>query len=172
MTPQTTAADDVRLVQVTINGEKRSAAVEPRMLLADFIRHELGMTGTHVGCEHGMCGACTVVLNGEIVRSCITFAVQAEGAEIETIESVADGTELHPIQQAFRENHGLQCGFCTPGFILTVRSLLAENPDPSDEEIREYLAGNVCRCTGYNNIIKSVKAAARSLQAESVEEKI
>ena len=160
------ASDAPRVVQVTVNGEPRSALADTRLLLVDFLRHELELTGTHVGCEHGMCGACTVVLDGAIVRSCITFAVQADGGEIETIESLGDGTELHPIQQAFREKHGLQCGFCTPGFVLTVRALLEENPDPSDREIREYLSGNVCRCTGYVNIIESVKEAARRLADE------
>jgi carbon-monoxide dehydrogenase small subunit len=157
------ASDQPRVVQVTVNGEPRTAMADTRTLLVDFIRHELELTGTHVGCEHGMCGACTVVMDGKIVRSCITFAVQADGADIETIESLGDGTTLHPIQEAFRQKHGLQCGFCTPGMVLTARALLEENPNPSDREIREYLSGNVCRCTGYVNIVVAVREAASRL---------
>jgi carbon-monoxide dehydrogenase small subunit len=157
------ASDQPRVVQVTVNGEPRTAMADTRTLLVDFIRHELELTGTHVGCEHGMCGACTVVMDGKIVRSCITFAVQADGADIETIESLGDGTTLHPIQEAFRQKHGLQCGFCTPGMVLTARALLEENPNPSDREIREYLSGNVCRCTGYVNIVEAVREAASRL---------
>jgi aerobic carbon-monoxide dehydrogenase small subunit len=157
------ASDKPQVVQMTVNGEPMAAMADTRTLLVDFIRHDLGLTGTHVGCEHGMCGACTVVMDGKVVRSCITFAVQADGAEIETIESLGDGTELHPIQQAFREKHGLQCGFCTPGMVLTAKALLEENPDPSELEIREYLSGNVCRCTGYVNIVESVREAARRI---------
>jgi carbon-monoxide dehydrogenase small subunit len=160
------ASDEPRVVQVTINGEPRAAIADTRTLLVDFIRHDLELTGTHVGCEHGMCGACTVFMDGKIVRSCITFAVQAEGAEIETIESFGDGSELHPIQAAFREKHGLQCGFCTPGMVLTTRALLEENPNPSEQEIREFLSGNVCRCTGYVNIVESVREAAERLAGE------
>jgi|SRR5579862_337020 len=161
----TSVTFDPQLVRLVVNGEERTGVAEPRLLLVDFIRHELELTGTHVGCEQGMCGACTIVLNGAVVRSCILFAVQAEGAHVETIESVANGSRLHPIQQVFREKHGLQCGFCTPGFILTTRALLAEHPDPSDQEIREYLAGNICRCTGYVNIVDSVREAAARLRA-------
>ena len=152
---------DERVIRLTVNGEERRGLAEPRLLLVDFIRHELGLHGTHVGCEHGVCGACTIRVNGEIVRSCIMFAVQADGASIETVEGMARGEELHPIQEAFRVKHGLQCGFCTPGFLLTVQKLLEENPDPSEHEIREYLSGNVCRCTGYVGIVEAVKEAAR-----------
>jgi carbon-monoxide dehydrogenase small subunit len=160
-------SDEERIVRLVVNGEERRGVAEPRLLLVDFIRHELGLHGTHVGCEHGVCGACTIRLNGEIVRSCIMFAVQAEGASIETVEGMARGDELHPIQQAFREKHGLQCGFCTPGFLLTVQTLLEETPDPSEQEIREYLAGNVCRCTGYVGIVEAVKEAARKLRGSA-----
>jgi carbon-monoxide dehydrogenase small subunit len=151
-------------VSVTVNGEPHAAAVESRMLLSDFLRHELGLTGTHVGCEHGVCGACTVSIDGEIARSCTTLAVQVDGAEIRTVEGMASGDELHPIQQAFREQHGLQCGFCTPGFLITVEALLEEIPDPTEEQIREYLSGNVCRCTGYVGIVAAVQDAAARLR--------
>jgi carbon-monoxide dehydrogenase small subunit len=133
------------------------------MLLSDFLRHELGLTGTHVGCEHGVCGACTVRLDGEMVRACLALAVQADGLEVETIEGLAPDGELHPIQQAFREQHGLQCGFCTPGMVLTTQRLLEENRDPTEAEIREYLSGNVCRCTGYVGIVNAVAQAARTV---------
>jgi carbon-monoxide dehydrogenase small subunit len=157
-------SDEPQIVRLVVNGESRQGIAEPRTLLVDFLRHELGLHGTHVGCEQGVCGACTIRLNGEIVRSCIMFAVQAEGASIETVEGMASGDELHPIQQAFHEKHGLQCGFCTPGFLLTVQTLLEQNPDPTEAEIREYLSGNVCRCTGYVGIVASVQEAARKLQ--------
>jgi aerobic-type carbon monoxide dehydrogenase small subunit (CoxS/CutS family) len=157
----TQPTDDQRILRMTINGVPRRGIAEPRMLLVDFIRHELQLTGTHVGCEHGVCGACTVRVDGEVVRSCIMFAVQAEGAQIETVEGLAKDGELNVVQQAFRQEHGLQCGFCTPGMLLATESLLAENPDPSEEEIRDYLSGNVCRCTGYVGIVKSVQAAAK-----------
>jgi aerobic carbon-monoxide dehydrogenase small subunit len=153
-------SDQQRIVEMKVNGVRRRGIAEPRTLLVDFLRHELELTGTHVGCEHGVCGACTVRMNGEVVRSCIMFAVQAEGAEIETVEGMATDGRLHPIQEAFREKHGLQCGFCTPGMLLAVQTLLEQNPNPSDEEIREYLSGNVCRCTGYVGIVESVKHAA------------
>ena len=156
-------AQDATMVQLVVNGERRSGIAEPRTQLVDFIRHELGLTGTHVGCEHGVCGACTVRLNGRLIRSCITLAVQVEGEEIETVEGMATGEELHPIQEAFREAHGLQCGFCTPGLLLATQTLLEENPNPSEPEIREYLAGNICRCTGYVNIVTSVQKAAEKL---------
>ncbi|RIL07804.1 MAG: (2Fe-2S)-binding protein [Proteobacteria bacterium] len=156
-------SDAKRLVTLTVNGLERSGVAEPRTLLVDFLRHELGLTGTHVGCEHGVCGACTVRMDGEPIRACIVLAVQAQGASIETIEGLADGEALHPIQQAFREAHGLQCGFCTPGMVLAVQSLLEENADPSEQEIREYLSGNVCRCTGYVGIVAAVQRAARKL---------
>jgi aerobic-type carbon monoxide dehydrogenase small subunit (CoxS/CutS family) len=151
------------VVRLVVNGEERRAIAEPRMLLCDFLRHELGLTGTHVGCEQGVCGACTVRLDGEIVRSCLLFAVQAEGSRIETIEGLATGEELHPVQQAYHEQHGLQCGYCTPGLVLATVALLERNPDPSEAEIREHLAGNVCRCTGYVGIVASVQEAARKL---------
>lgn len=151
-------------VSVIVNGEPRHAFVEARTLLTDFLRHELGLTGTHVGCEHGVCGACTVQIDGELARSCTTFAVQVDGLEIKTVEGLAEGSELHPIQAAFRDNHGLQCGFCTPGLLMTVEALLADNPDPSEEEIREFLAGNVCRCTGYVGVVAAVQDAALRLR--------
>jgi carbon-monoxide dehydrogenase small subunit len=151
------------VVRLVVNGEERRAIAEPRMLLCDFLRHELGLTGTHVGCEQGVCGACTVRMDGEIVRSCLLFAVQAEGSRIETIEGLASGDELHPVQQAYHEKYGLQCGYCTPGLVLATVALLERNPDPSEAEIREHLAGNVCRCTGYVGIVASVQEAARKL---------
>jgi carbon-monoxide dehydrogenase small subunit len=148
-----------------VNGVDRAADVPPRMLLSDFLRHQLRLTGTHVGCEHGVCGACTVRIDGMLARSCTTFAVQAEGSEIRTIEALGTPDALHPVQEAFRAQHGLQCGFCTPGFVITVEALLEEIPDPSEEEIREYLAGNVCRCTGYVGIVAAVKDAAERMRA-------
>jgi carbon-monoxide dehydrogenase small subunit len=151
---------------VTINGREYRGEVEPRKLLVDFIREDLGLTGTHVGCEHGVCGACTILWEGEPVRSCILFAVQADGARLETVEGmVPNDTDLHPIQEAFWEAHGLQCGFCTPGFLLTVKALLRESPNPSELEIREWISGNLCRCTGYQNIITAVQLAAQKLAA-------
>ena len=148
-------------VNVEVNGEAHERRVEPRLLLSDFLRHELGLTGTHVGCEHGVCGACTVLLDGEPVRACLMFAVQVEGQRITTVEGLAPGPEaLHPLQEAFREAHALQCGFCTPGFLLTLLPFLEGNPAPSEEEIRAALGGNLCRCTGYQNIVKAVKAAS------------
>jgi len=150
----------VRRISVTVNGERHEAEVEPRQLLVYFLREELGLTGTVVGCDTSSCGSCTVLLGGESVKSCTLLAVQADGAEITTIEGLARNGDLHPVQQAFHEQHGLQCGFCTPGMVLATVSLLAENPSPSDEEIRLALEGNLCRCTGYQNIVKAVKAAA------------
>ncbi|MFO7274357.1 MAG: (2Fe-2S)-binding protein [Bacillota bacterium] len=156
----------MRAIRVRVNGVCYEREVPVRMLLADFLRHELGLTGTHVGCEHGVCGACTVLLEGEPVRSCLLFAVQADGAEITTVEGLAPAeNQLHPIQEAFREAHGLQCGFCTPGFLITVEAFLRENPEPTDEEIREAISGNLCRCTGYQNIVKAVRLAAEKLAA-------
>jgi carbon-monoxide dehydrogenase small subunit len=151
-------------VTVTVNGEQRSAEVEPRLLLVHFLRQTLGLTGTHVGCDTTSCGACTVLLDGTPVKSCTVLAVQADGREVETVEGLARGGELHPIQQAFHEQHGLQCGFCTPGMMLTATALLAENPEPSEEEIRWALSGNICRCTGYQNIVKAVQSAAAVLR--------
>ncbi len=144
---------------LTVNGEQRQVAVEPRKTLADTLREDCGLTGTHLGCEHGVCGACTVLVDDEPVRSCLMFAVQCPGVEIRTVEGLADGDRLHPIQQAFWEHHGLQCGFCTPGFLMLATSVLESCPDIGDEELREVLASNLCRCTGYQNIITSVHAA-------------
>ncbi len=154
-----------RPIQLTVNGVKHEAHVEPRLTLVDFLRNDLGLTGTHVGCEHGVCGACTVQIDGKAVRSCIMLAVQADGASITTIESMARGGQLHPIQQAFMEEHGLQCGFCTPGFVLSVSELLADHPDPSEDQIKETLGGNICRCTGYQSIFAAVKLAASKMKA-------
>lgn len=150
-------------VSVTVNGKGFERQLEPRLLLSDFLRHELGLTGTHVGCEHGVCGACTVLLDGQPVRSCLMFAVQSDGHQIMTVEGLADSQEqLHPLQEAFWEAHGLQCGFCTPGFLMSLLPFLEENPDPSEAEIRAAISGNLCRCTGYQHIVDSVKLAARS----------
>jgi carbon-monoxide dehydrogenase small subunit len=150
-----------RPIAVTVNGRRYERAVEPRLLLSDFLRHELGLTGTHVGCEHGVCGACTVLVDGEAVRSCLLLAVQAAGREVTTVEGLAPGPNtLHPLQEAFREAHGLQCGFCTPGFLMTLLPFLDENPDPSESEIRHALSGNLCRCTGYQHIVDAVLLAA------------
>lgn len=145
------------IVEMTVNGREVESVVEPRMTLADFVRERCGLTGTHLGCEHGSCGACTVLLDGVAVRGCLVFAVQADGKEVSTVEGVAaaDG-ELSPVQAAMRECHGLQCGFCTPGFVMSITALLADNPNPTDEEIREGLSGNFCRCTGYQGIVNAV----------------
>ena len=151
-------------ISITINGREYRGAAAPRKLLVDFIRDDLGLTGTHVGCEHGVCGACTVLLDGEPVRSCLLFAVQAEGAQLRTVEGLAPSeTQLHPLQQSFWELHGLQCGFCTPGILLTAEALLKENPEPSEDEIRDWISGNLCRCTGYQNIVAAIQAAAEKL---------
>jgi len=150
----------VRRIAITVNGTRHEAEVEPRQLLVYFLREQLGLTGTVVGCDTSSCGACTVLVGGESVKSCTMLAVQADGAEITTIEGLASNGDLHPVQQAFHEQHALQCGFCTPGMVLATVSLLAENPSPSDAEIRHALEGNLCRCTGYQNIVKAVKAAA------------
>jgi carbon-monoxide dehydrogenase small subunit len=157
-------------VRVRVNGETYDRSVEPRLLLSDFLRHDLGLTGTHVGCEHGVCGACTVLLDGESVRSCLMLTPQAHEHDILTVEGLApraesrepraDGTALHPLQEAFREAHGLQCGFCTPGMLMTLLPFLRENPAPSDDEIREAISGNLCRCTGYQNIVHAAQLAA------------
>jgi aerobic carbon-monoxide dehydrogenase small subunit len=146
---------------VHVNGRSYTERVPPRLLLSDFLRHHLGLTGTHVGCEHGVCGACTVLLDGAAVRSCLLLAVQTDGAQITTVEGLAgDGERLHPLQEAFREMHGLQCGFCTPGFLLSAVELLRDTPHPDDATIRRELAGNLCRCTGYQNIVRAVRRAA------------
>lgn len=154
-------------INVTVNGTSRQAEVEPRTLLVQFLRNNLGLTGTHTGCETSQCGACTVLLNGEAVKSCTVLAVQADGAEVTTIEGVAPRGTLHPIQQAFWEEHGLQCGYCTPGIVMSTYALLQENPDPDEAAIRHALEGNLCRCTGYHNIVKSVQSAAKKLAANA-----
>ena len=157
-------------VTITVNANVHQREVEPRLLLSDFLRHELGLTGTHVGCEHGVCGACTILFDGESARSCLMFAVQADGHQITTVEGLASphlgGAEggLHPIQQAFWEAHGLQCGYCTPGMIMCSHQLLARNSSPTEEEIRSALDGNLCRCTGYQNIVKAVQSASRKMK--------
>jgi aerobic-type carbon monoxide dehydrogenase small subunit (CoxS/CutS family) len=151
-----------RSICVRINGEEYAAEVEPRLLLSDFIRHEAGLTGTHVGCEHGVCGACTVQLEGQPVRACLMLAVQADGRAVRTVEDLAvSEDELHPLQQAFHECHGLQCGFCTPGFLMSLEPVLADVPELSDAEIRELIGGNLCRCTGYQGIVEAVRLAAQ-----------
>jgi carbon-monoxide dehydrogenase small subunit len=149
-------------IAVTVNGSRRDAHVEPRKLLAYFLRDDLGLTGTNVGCDTSSCGACTVLLDGESVKSCTVLAVQADGRDVTTVEGIAAGDELHPVQQAFHEVHALQCGYCTPGFVMATISLLEENPSPTEEEIRLGLEGNLCRCTGYHNIVRAVQAAARA----------
>ena len=148
-------------IEVTVNGEARTAAAEARKTLADFLREDLGLTGTHLGCEHGVCGACTVFLDGEPVRSCLMLAVQARGASVTTVEGLAGDAEMGPVQQAMYEHHGFQCGFCTPGFLVAATALLQENPAPSEAEVREALSGNLCRCTGYESIVNGVLAAAK-----------
>jgi len=152
-------------VTLTVNEKIYQRQVEPRLLLSDFLRHELGLTGTHVGCEHGVCGACTILFDGESARSCLLFAVQADGHQITTVEGLAQSTDqLHPIQQAFWEAHGLQCGYCTPGILMTLVPFLKQNPDPTEEEIRQALSGNLCRCTGYQHIVDAVKLAAEKMK--------
>jgi len=155
---------DARTVTVSVDGRARTGLAEPRLLLSDFLRHELGLTGVHVACEQGGCGACTILLDGRLALSCLTLAVQADGSTIDTVEGLGRDGELHPIQQAFQTCHGLQCGFCTPGMLLTARVLLERTPDPTDAEIRDHLSGNVCRCTGYTGIVASVREAARLLR--------
>ncbi|MCG8423916.1 MAG: (2Fe-2S)-binding protein [Proteobacteria bacterium] len=156
-------------ITITINGKTHSDSVEPRLLLSDYLRHGLGLTGTHVGCEHGVCGACTVMVDGEAIRSCLLFAVQVDGCALTTVEGLAPtGDELHPLQAAFHETHGLQCGFCTPGFLMTLVPFLDHNPDPDDDEIRALLSGNLCRCTGYLKIIEAVKLAATRRREQRV----
>jgi carbon-monoxide dehydrogenase small subunit len=155
-------------ITLRVNGKGYTGEAEARKTLADFIREDCGLTGTHLGCEHGVCGACTILMNGEAVRSCLIFAVQAEGADLMTVEGLADGDRLHPIQQAYWDHHALQCGFCTPGFLMTTVALLRDNPRPTEREIREGLAGNLCRCTGYQNIVTAVAAAADALASGAV----
>jgi carbon-monoxide dehydrogenase small subunit len=155
-----------RPVRLTINGREYSGEVEPRKLLTDFLRDDLGLTGTHVGCEHGVCGACTIIFNGEPVRSCLLFAVQANGATIKTIEGMApSAAELQPLQEKFWEHHGLQCGFCTPGILLTAEALLKEIPNPTEDEIRQWISGNICRCTGYLNIVTAIQETAKVMNS-------
>jgi len=155
---------DKQNITLTINGKDYAIAVEPRRTLADAIREDCGQTGTHIGCEHGVCGACTVIVDDAPVRSCLMFAAQAEGKKIRTVEGLADGDKLHPMQQAFMDNHGLQCGFCTPGFLMLAVGVLEREPDISDEALIDVLSSNLCRCTGYQNIIKSVRAAAQEMR--------
>ena len=153
-------------VALTVNGQPRNGRCEPRKLLVDFLREDLGLTGTHAGCEHGICGACTVLYNGEAARSCIMFAVQADGAELVTVEGLAERSgALHPLQQAFHEHHALQCGFCTPGMLITALDYLKINPSPTEDEIRDAISAVLCRCTGYVNIVKAVKVAAEAMRA-------
>ena len=153
-------------IELSVNGTAYRSSVESRMLLSDFLRHELLLAGTHVGCEHGVCGACTVLLDGAPVRSCLMLAVQANGHELRTVEGLATSAgELHPIQQAMHEHHGLQCGYCTPGILMTMTAYLKENPAPSEDEVREALSGNLCRCTGYQNIVDAMMAAAQAMRA-------
>jgi len=156
---------DGRAVSVTVNGIARTATVPARLTLLDCLREEWSLTGTHAGCEHGVCGACTVLLDGEPVRACLLLAVQCEGASVTTIEGLAGDGDLHPVQRAFQECHGLQCGFCTPGMVLTAAYLLGRTPDPGEDEIREALAGNLCMCTGYQNIVRAVRRAAEGREA-------
>lgn len=150
-------------IRVTVNGKAHEVSVEPRLLLVELLRDELGLTGTHIGCDTTYCGACTVLLNGVNVKSCTVFAVQADQAQITTVEGLATDGKLHPVQQAFADNHGLQCGYCTPGLLMSTCALLARNPHPSDQQIRKGIAGNTCRCTGYQNIFKAIRAAAASM---------
>ncbi|HEY0035347.1 MAG TPA: (2Fe-2S)-binding protein [Longimicrobium sp.] len=155
-------------VSLSVNGAQYRRAVEPRLLLSDFLRQDLSLTGTHVGCEHGVCGACTVMIDGEAVRSCLVFAVQADGAQITTVEGLTAGTgPMHPLQEAFRDAHGLQCGFCTPGILMSMIPFLRDNPSPTEPEVREALSGNLCRCTGYQNIVQAVQLAAERMGASA-----
>ena len=154
-----------RTVRLTVNGRSYEKTVEVRKTLADFLREDLELTGTHLGCEHGVCGACTIIVDGAAVRSCLLFAAQMNGKELQTVEGLADGDTLNPLQQAFWENHGLQCGFCTPGFLMTLTCFLRDNPDPTEAEIRIGISGNLCRCTGYKNIVTAARAAADKLKA-------
>jgi aerobic carbon-monoxide dehydrogenase small subunit len=155
---------DIRTISVTVNGEPYSREIETRLTLADFLRHELNLTGTHVGCEHGVCGACTVLVGGASVRACLMLAVQCDGQEVVTVESLAADGRLNPLQQAFQDHHGLQCGFCTPGMLMTLTEFLREHPDPSEAEVREALTGNLCRCTGYQAIVAAALDAAKRMR--------
>jgi carbon-monoxide dehydrogenase small subunit len=153
------------LVEVTVNGKRYSKHTEARRTLTDFLREDLELTGTHLGCEHGACGACTVIMDGAPIRSCLALAAQASGADIRTVEGLANGNDLHPLQKAFKRHHALQCGFCTPGFLMTAVALLEWNPDPTETQVREWLSGNICRCTGYQFIVDAVLSAAREMKA-------
>ncbi|MGD9765713.1 MAG: (2Fe-2S)-binding protein [Candidatus Binatia bacterium] len=157
---------ELHKIKVTVNGKAYEREVESRLLLGDFLREHLNLTGTHYACEHGVCGACTILLNGDSVRSCLTFAVQADGCEIQTVEGLGDPEHLHPLQQSFWDNHGLQCGYCTPGMMMTAIDLIQKYPLKDDAEIREGLSGNLCRCTGYQNIVTSVREAAKQMRAK------
>ncbi len=154
--------NDLVNIKLAVNGQQYERAIEPRLLLSDFLRHELGLTGTHVGCEHGVCGACTILFDGQAVRSCLIFAVQANGHEINTVEGLGTIEKLHPLQEAFRETHALQCGFCTPGLLMSLLPFLESEPDPTEQEIREAISGTLCRCTGYQHIVDAVKLAVKS----------
>jgi carbon-monoxide dehydrogenase small subunit len=158
---------DLHEITLTVNGRQHVLAVEPRRLLVDVLRDDLGLTGTHIGCEHGVCGTCTVLRDGASIRSCVTFAVQADGCEIRTVEDLATGADLHPLQEAFWEKQGLQCGYCTPGMLMRGVEILAENPDPTPEQVREGIASNLCRCTGYQFIVEAVVAAAPRMRSEN-----
>ncbi len=157
-------------IKLTVNGQEAGGTVEPRTLLIHFLREDLGLTGAHIGCETSHCGACTVELNGKTVKSCTVFAVQADGGDLTTVEGLAEGGELHPLQAAFAEHHGLQCGYCTPGMLIRARALLRENPDPSEDEIRWGISGNLCRCTGYQNIVKAIQNAAQAMRQKEAAE--
>jgi aerobic carbon-monoxide dehydrogenase small subunit len=158
---------ETRDIAITVNGTRRAATVPVRLTLADFLRHQLGLTGTHLGCEHGVCGACTILLDGLSARSCLMLAVQADGHDILTVEGIAPGPDqLHPLQQAFHDHHGLQCGFCTPGILTTLIELLRDNPEPSEQDIRIGISGNLCRCTGYQNIVTAALEAAKRMRSE------
>ena len=168
----TTGERETRPVRVRVNGAEYERAVEPRLLLSDFLRHQLGLTGTHVGCEHGVCGSCTVIVEGAPVRACLMLAIQVDGASVETVEGLASGegpAGLHPIQQAFWDRHGLQCGFCTPGFLMTLKAFLTEEPDPTEQQVRDAISGNLCRCTGYQNIVDAALQAARALRGSAAD---
>ena len=161
--------DETRKITLTVNGTRYEEEVEVRVTLADFIRHQLGLTGTHLGCEHGVCGACTVLMDGQSVRACLMLAVQANGHDFLTVEGIApSATELHPLQEAFRDNHGLQCGFCTPGMLTTLIEFLRDNPDPTEQEVRIAISGNLCRCTGYQGIVAAALDAAQRLKGHKV----
>ena len=157
----------LRTIKLTVNGAAYQRAVEPRLLLSDFLRHTLGLTGTHVGCEHGVCGACTILVNGDSVRSCLLFAVQLDGCNVETVESLGTIAQLNPLQEAFREHHALQCGFCTPGMLMTATDLLRKYPLATDDDIREGLSGNLCRCTGYEHIVRAIRSLVASAREQN-----